>query len=347
MDNELKKMLSLILKWYDSYRRILPWRENPEPYNVWISEIMLQQTRVEAVKPYFERFINRLPDIKDLAEVEEEELLKLWEGLGYYNRARNLKKAAVMIMEEYDGKLPKSYEELLKLPGIGSYTAGAIASIAYNIKAPAVDGNVLRVMSRILLSTEDISKTSVKSKMENLLIDYIPIERPGAFNQALIELGALVCIPNGIPKCESCPANFYCRALKENKVMELPIKAVKKPRRIEDKTVLLLKVGNQLAIRKRSGKGLLAGMYELPNLEGHLSEKDIIKQVEEWGFEVLSLKQLQRAIHIFSHVEWKMKGYQIECINKEGQTPFTFVDSKQLEMEYPIPTAFEAYIKRH
>lgn len=346
MEDRIVEIVALILEWYDKHRRILPWRENPMPYEVWISEIMLQQTRVEAVKPYFKRFIERLPGIEDLAMVEEEELLKLWEGLGYYSRARNLKKAAMMVMDEYGGELPQSFEELQKLPGIGSYTAGAIASIAYNRKAPAVDGNVLRVLSRVLLMKEDISKVSVKKKMGTMLLNYIPIDRPGAFNQALIEIGALICIPNGMPKCESCPLKSYCLARIEGMVMELPVKAPKKSRRIEDKTILLIKAEDKVGIRKRSEKGLLAGMYELPNLDGHLSKNEIILQMEEWGFEILNLKLLKRAVHIFSHVEWHMKGYQIECQLKEAESPFLFVEKNKLVEEYPIPTAFGIYINR-
>lgn len=340
------KIVPLLLEWYDNHRRVLPWRENPMPYEVWISEIMLQQTRVEAVKPYFERFINILPTIEDLAKVEEEELLKLWEGLGYYNRARNLKKAAIIVADEYGGELPSSYEELQKLPGIGSYTAGAIASIAYNKKAPAVDGNVLRVISRVFSSREDISKASVKKKIEKMLLNYIPVDRPGDFNQALIEMGALICIPNGMPKCESCPISLHCKAFSENMTLELPVKAPKKTRRIEEKTILLIRLGEKIGIRKRSEKGLLAGMYELPNLEGHLSEKEIILQVEEWELELLELKQLSRAAHIFSHVEWNMIGYQIECELKEEQSPFLFIEEDKLVEEYPIPTAFTTYINR-
>ena len=198
----LEKIVKPLLAWYDKGRRILPWRESPTPYHVWVSEIMLQQTRVEAVKPYYDRFMQELPDIEALAKVDEEKLLKLWEGLGYYNRARNLKKSAEKIVIDYEGQMPDSYEELVKLTGIGSYTAGAIASIAFGKPYPAVDGNVLRILARLRLDERDILDAGVKRAVETELLQVIPKDRPGDFNQALMELGAVVCVPNGMPKCD-------------------------------------------------------------------------------------------------------------------------------------------------
>ena len=244
-----------LLVWYDARRRILPWREDPSPYHVWLSEIMLQQTRVEAVKPYYDRFLGKLPDIESLAEVEEEQLLKLWEGLGYYNRARNLKKSAVQIVSEYDGKMPEEYEQLLKLAGIGSYTAGAIASIAFHKPVPAVDGNVLRILSRLRLDDRDILDPKVRKSIEEELRDIIPAKRPGDFNQALMELGAMVCIPNGKPKCEECPWCELCQARIQGRVSEYPKKAPKKPRKIEKKTILVILDEHCVALHQESRRG--------------------------------------------------------------------------------------------
>ena len=232
MKENLEQIVQPLLRWFDQNARILPWRDQPTPYRVWVSEIMLQQTRVEAVKPFYQRFMEALPDIQTLANCEEEELLKLWEGLGYYNRVRNMQIAARTVIEEYGGKLPDDYLELQQLKGIGSYTAGAIASIAYGKVAPAVDGNVLRVISRVTLSREDILKQSVKRGMEQAIVEIMPADRPGAFNQALMELGAMVCVPNGEPHCESCPLKGLCLARKMGAMDEIPVKKAKKPRRI-------------------------------------------------------------------------------------------------------------------
>ena len=220
--DSLDRIAEPLLAWYDRGRRILPWREEPTPYHVWLSEIMLQQTRVEAVKPYYERFLKELPDIESLAGVEEEKLLKLWEGLGYYNRARNLKKAAMQIVIDYDGVMPGTYEELVKLPGIGSYTAGAVSSIAFGNPVPAVDGNVLRILARLRMDDRDILDAKVKKAVEEELAVVMPTDRPGDFNQALMELGAMVCIPNGMAKCEECPWKELCQARKEDRVLEFP-----------------------------------------------------------------------------------------------------------------------------
>ena len=298
----LKQIVKPLLSWYDGHARVLPWRENRHPYRVWVSEIMLQQTRVEAVKPFFERFIKALPDVKSLAECPEDELLKLWEGLGYYNRVRNMQKAAQTVMEQYDGAFPADYEKLLSLPGIGHYTAGAIGSIAFDIPMPAVDGNVLRVLARVKASYEDILKQSVKSSMEKEVRKIIPADRAGDFNQALIELGAIVCVPNGKARCGACPLAFCCMAREKGIVDELPKKKAKKERRLEQKTVLVLREGDRVGIRKRSAKGLLAGMYELPNLEGFLGENEGLEWIRKQGLSPLRILPLAGAKHIFSHV---------------------------------------------
>lgn len=339
-----------LLAWYPSHARELPWRIDRNPYRIWISEIMLQQTRVEAVKPYFERFMKALPDIRALAEVEEEALLKLWEGLGYYSRARNLKKAAVMIQEEYGGRMPRSYEELLKLPGIGSYTAGAVASIAFGIPVPAVDGNVMRVISRLLGSFADITRPQTKKELEALLRQTMDQQQAGFFNQGLFEVGAMVCIPNGAPKCSECPLSSVCIARQKGLWDEIPVKPVKKARRIEEKTVFVIvgeKQGGVVALRKRPPEGLLASLYEFPNVEGKLSLETGREAARAAGVAeelVERFRPLGEAKHIFSHVEWHMTGYLIQI---GGKLPETFVSAelREIEGKYPVPNAFLAYRK--
>lgn len=333
-----------LLAWYDVGRRILPWREEPTPYHVWLSEIMLQQTRVEAVKPYYDRFLQALPDIKSLAAVEEEELLKLWEGLGYYNRARNLKKSAMQIVSEYGGEMPQEPERLLKLAGIGSYTAGAIASIAFGNAVPAVDGNVLRILSRLRLDDRDILDVKVKRAIEEELRGVIPKERPGDFNQALMELGAIVCVPNGSPKCDQCPWETLCQARIQNKISEYPKKAPKKQRSIEKKTILVIRYGDQVALRQRPDRGLLAGMYEFPSMEGQQGERQVIAYLKRLGVEPLKIQKLKPAKHIFTHKEWHMTGYMIRVDELAGMGEYVFVDPAVIKDKYPVPSAFAAYM---
>lgn len=330
-----------LLSWYHEHRRILPWREKPEPYSVWISEIMLQQTRVEAVKPYFDRFMEALPGVQALSEVTEDRLLKLWEGLGYYSRARNLKKAAQLLIEKYEGTLPASYEELKTLPGIGSYTAGAIASIAFGIPVPAVDGNVLRVISRLTGSREDITRQSVKKAMEELIKGVMPEKDPGSFNQALIETGAIVCLPNGAPLCGSCPLASLCIARENGLIGIIPVKAPKKERRTEERTILILSKDGRVAIRKRSSTGLLASLYELPGLDGRIP-RELIKGA--LGIQEAVITPLPEAKHIFSHVEWHMTGYRVELTDlPEGD--YLWVTPEEIKKTYSLPGAFKAYTK--
>lgn len=342
----LEEITVPLLEWYDRQKRILPWRSDPSPYRVWVSEIMLQQTRVEAVKPYFARFMEALPTVTALAECPEQELLKLWEGLGYYNRVRNLQKAAQVLVEESDGEIPAEYEKLLQLPGIGKYTAGAIASIAFGIPVSAVDGNVLRVITRLTADESDIAKDSVKQEISEKVQKIIPEDRAGDFNQALIELGAIVCVPNGMAKCSECPVPHLCEAKKQDKIMELPKKAAKKPRVVEKKTVLVIKDGEKVAIRKRPKKGLLAGLYELPNVEGELSEDEVLRLVKSYALAPLFIKKLENAKHIFTHKEWHMTGYAVRVEELEKETEgMLFVDMETMKSKYPIPSAFEAYAK--
>ena len=370
---DLKQLVEPLQNWFASNARVLPWRETPTAYKVWVSEIMLQQTRVEAVKPYFDRFIHELPDVKALAECPEDKLLKLWEGLGYYNRVRNMKIAAQQVMEEYGGVLPSGYEELLKLKGIGSYTAGAIASIAYGEAVPAVDGNVLRVITRVTADDSDIMKESTKKDIEKQLFDImndVQEEKnkviPLIFNQALMELGATVCVPNGAPQCDKCPWNGFCEAKKQNRIEEIPVKTKAKQRKIEKKTVLIIKDGEQLALHKRPGKGLLAGLYELPNISEHQSEENILAYIRKQGYEPVRIQPLCDAKHIFSHVEWHMKGYAVFVASRElkreedvadirqaktveedtlkhDKQDWIFVDVEETKKNYAIPSAFSKY----
>lgn len=341
----LEQITEPLLVWYRENKRTLPWRQEPTPYHVWISEIMLQQTRVEAVKAYYARFTEALPEIADLAQCPQEKLLKLWEGLGYYNRVKNMQKAAVQVMEQYEGRLPADYEKLLKLPGIGSYTAGAVASIAYGIPQPAVDGNVLRVITRLTEDPEDILKQSMKKKIETALREIMPKQCPGDFNQSLMELGATVCVPNGMAKCEICPIAHLCQARASGTVMDYPKKAAKKQRRIEERTVLIIQSGQEFAIHKRPAKGLLAGLYELPNQEGYLTREEILAYVEGLRLMPLHITGAGEAKHIFSHVEWHMKGYFIKVASTEEKKvgELIFVDKKESKGKYPIPSAFSAY----
>lgn len=347
MSYDYKEIVPYLLQWYDYNARILPWRANPKPYYVWVSEIMLQQTRVEAVKGYFERFITALPTIKDLAQCPEEELLKLWEGLGYYNRVRNLQKAAQMVVSEYGGELPADYDSLLKLPGIGSYTAGAIASIAFGIPVPAVDGNVLRVAKRIASSYDDITKESVKKELWNDLVAITPVDRPGDFNQSLMELGAMICIPNGKPLCEQCPVMHLCQGFKLDTSSELPVKPRKKPRRVEERTILLMEYQGKFGIRKREDKGLLQGLWELPSLDGILKNKEVKQYLEEQQqSKVEYITSMDHSKHIFSHIEWHMLGYYVRLKAMDASlSSITWATANEIREKYALPTAFQAYTR--
>lgn len=343
----LYEIVQPLLEWYRKNKRILPWRDQKNAYYTWVSEIMLQQTRVEAVKPYFARFISELPDIPSLAACPEEKLMKLWEGLGYYNRVRNMQKAAITVVEEYNGQLPESFSELLSLKGIGSYTAGAIASIAYGIPVPAVDGNVLRVLSRITESREDIMKQSVRKKTEQTLLEIMPKDCPGDFNQALMELGAVICVPNGPAKCTICPVASNCLAHLHGTSEELPVKAPKKERIVEEHTVFVIQDGSRTAIRKRPARGLLAGLYELPNAKGRLTTGEALKIIKEMQLEPLYIEELEPAKHIFSHVEWRMTAYRIRVSSLEDSRNknLIFVEKNQSEKQYAIPSAFGTFVK--
>lgn len=338
-----------LLAWYDENKRDMVWRDHIDPYYIWLSEIMLQQTRIEAAKEYFIRFTEELPDIESLARTSEDRLMKLWEGLGYYNRARNLQKAAQILVRDYDGKLPADFDALLTLPGIGPYTAGAIASMAFGIKVPAVDGNVLRVVMRYLTCDDDISKMSVRKKVEQQILQIMP-ERPGDFNQAVMELGEVICIPNGAPLCSQCPLRATCLAKAGGCPEQYPKKTEKKPRRIEQRTIFVFEYEEKIGIQKRPEKGLLAGLYEFPSWEGKLTKKEAGEKLKQFGIKHPRIQSLGTAVHIFSHVEWHMKGFLVKL--KTGtDLPGTagdifFVTKAELQETYSLPTAFHYYLKQ-
>lgn len=343
----LYDMADPVADWYEQNKRDLPWRREPDPYGVWVSEIMLQQTRVEAVKRYYRRFMEELPSVAALAKAKEDTLLKLWEGLGYYNRVRNMQTAARTIMEDHGGVFPSSYEEIRQLKGIGAYTAGAISAFAYGIEKPAVDGNVLRVITRYLALEEDIGNPGVKKKIEQLLEDVVPKGRASEFGQGLIEIGALVCLPVGAPKCGKCPLQEGCLGKKRDLLSHLPLKRKEKKRRIEEKTVFLFREEGRVAIQKRRRKGLLAGLYEFPNVSGHLTLEEALEYCKSMGLMPVRLCELPTARHIFSHVEWEMTGYEVlvDDLEKTNTKGFLFVDRKQIAKEYAIPSAFDVYTK--
>ena len=341
----IQEAAPLLIEWDRTNRRPLPWRLDPTPYHVWISEIMLQQTRIEAALGYYRRFLDALPDVRALAEVDEDRLLKLWEGLGYYSRARNLKKAAVRLVAEYGGELPRTAEELKKLPGIGDYTAGAIASIAYGEPEPAVDGNVLRVMMRYLACPDDVMDPRTRKRVTELLRAAYPSGGDAALlTEGIMELGETVCLPNTAPRCGDCPLNTLCRACLEDKVDRYPVKSPPKQRRIEQRTVLLLCCGGRYAVHKREGKGLLAGLWEFPNLDGALNEMQVCEAVRALGGEVLDIEPCGAAKHIFSHVEWHMHGWRAE-LAKEFPG-FTLETPEEIKHDCPIPTALKYYQKK-
>lgn len=336
----LFRVPALLLEWYDREARVLPWRENTDPYRVWVSEIMLQQTRVEAVMPYYERFLSAFPTLADLAAAPEEQLLKLWEGLGYYSRARNLQKAAREALERFGG-LPGTVKELSSLPGIGAYTAGAVASIAFSQPVPAVDGNVLRVFARLTDNHGDVLSPSVRRESEKTVSAIIPKDRPGDFNQAVMDLGATVCLPGGAPRCEACPLSELCLGLARGTAGELPVKAKKKERRVEEKTVLVLRdAAGRAALERRPSRGLLAGLWQLPMLAGKAGEEQVRAALRGWGLEPESLEPLGEAAHVFSHVEWRMTGWRARV---SGEGPFTWAAPQELEERYALPSAFRAY----
>lgn len=334
----LSQLPALLLPWYEQNKRNLPWRQDREPYHVWLSEIMLQQTRVEAVKGYYERFLHRLPTIEALAEADPEELNKLWEGLGYYSRVRNLQKAAKQIVEL--GGFPREHKEILKLSGIGDYTAGAIGSICFELPTPAVDGNVLRVCSRLTADFSPIDKPQTKKDLTANLTTVYPKGRCGDFTQALMELGATVCVPNGAPKCELCPLAHICLARRDGLTGELPVKTPKKPRKQEDMTVFILECDGCFALNKRAGAGLLADLWEFPHVPGTLDAEAALEQLSTWGIEPEEILRSSDKVHIFTHIQWNMHGWYIRCGNTNS---FVWAKERELDDVYALPTAFRQF----
>ena len=329
----------LVIAHYRRCGRPLPWRDSPTPYHVWISEIMLQQTRIEAVIPYYHRFLSALPTVSDLAAVDEEDLLKLWQGLGYYTRARNLKKAAQIVVSEFGGELPDDAALLRKLPGIGDYTAGAIASIAYGKPEPAVDGNVLRVAMRLTGCEADVLQPQTKKAVTEALRAIYPVGADaGALTQGVMELGETVCLPNGAPLCPICPLASLCNAHQTHREEQLPNRSEKKARRIENRTVLRLCCGETIALRKRPAKGLLANLWELPNELGTLTEAEVRRRYPD----ALAIEPLPEARHIFTHVEWHMTGWQV--VLPALPPELTPADAAEIRERYAVPNALRAYL---
>lgn len=361
----LREIPGLLCTWYAAHKRDLPWRRQRDAYAVWVSEIMLQQTRVEAVRPYYSRFMAALPDIRALADCQEDALLKLWEGLGYYSRVRNIQKAARVLAEQTSPggcpELPGDRDALLKLPGIGEYTAGAIASIAFGQAVPAVDGNVLRILARLLADDRDILQPGVKKEygkaLEAVMRDYFsenPEEHPGNFNQALMDLGAALCLPHAQPLCAQCPLAALCAAHRKQEETAYPVRLARKQKRIEERTILLIRDGSHVVLRRRPPKGLLAGLYEFPGMEGRLTQEQALDAVRAFGLVPLQIRPLDPARHIFSHVEWRMTAYEIRIAEHDsfGDTreapdgDLIFAGNTQIERDYPIPSAFSAFAAR-
>lgn len=330
----MKTINNILLQWYEEHKRLLPWRENKDAYRIWVSEIMLQQTRVEAVKPFFYRFMDTLPTLKDLASCEEDKLIKLWEGLGYYSRVRNMKKTAILCCEKYNGNLPCNYESLLTLPGIGPYTAAAISSIAFNENQIAIDGNVLRVFSRLLEITEEITTKSAHNAIKKYFEENHVINM-GDLNQAIMDFGNAICLPNGALRCNICPLQHLCKGYQNHTAINLPLKKKKKKRRIENFTVLVYVYNQEVLIHKRNEGGLLANLYEFVNVEGMKTKKDYPHAV-----------YLGKHKHLFSHIEWNLKGFLIKTDEKFDKADYRWVKILELENIYSIPGAFAPFRKK-
>lgn len=344
-DYHLENIVEPLLTWYKKNARILPWRENTEPYRIWISEIMLQQTRVDTVIAYYKKFLQAFPTIQDLAACEDEQLMKLWEGLGYYSRAKNLKKAAQVICDDYKGQFPTEFDIVIKLPGIGTYTAGAICSIAFGKKTAAVDGNVLRVITRLTKNPTDIMNAKFREEVKKNLEAIYPKDQCGNFTQSLMELGAVICTPNGAPKCDECPLKEYCLAYKEKRQMEFPVKKKKAERKIENKTVFILCYNDNIAISKREQEGLLGGMWEFPNVDKTLSKKEVKEWLLQQEIRTAKIQAAFKKKHIFSHIEWHMNCFIVLCDSKGNNNNLKWVSRKQLEEEIALPTAFKKIYK--
>lgn len=331
----------LLLNWYQEKGRKLPWRENPSFYHVYLSEIMLQQTRVETVKRYYERFLETLPTLQDLANAEEDVIMKLWQGLGYYSRARNLQKGARHILEK--DLSCDTYEELLKVPGIGEYTAKAILSIVYNKPYIAVDGNLIRIYSRLCCSSYDSKSKEIKDRCNKYFLSLLEKD-PDSFNQALMDLGELVCLPNTLPKCEDCPLKQFCQSYKEKNQEKYPISLKKAAKKEIHKTVFLLSYQDKYLIRKRPNKGLLASLYEFYNVDKNFHLPEAKEYLEKNDFSINSIRKDKKGKHVFTHLIWEMSGFRVELKDFPKDLGFLLVTKKELEELYSIPSAFKIYL---
>ena len=336
----LARLPGALLPWYDDGHRDLPWRQDKNPYHIRVSEIMLQQTRVEAVKGYYARFLEKLPTVADLATCDDDSLHKLWEGLGYYIRVRNLKKATIQIMDQYNGVFPDEYNQIRNLPGIGDYTAGAICSIAFNQKTPAVDGNVLRVFSRLTDDDRPIDSPMFKKFAQEELKKIYP-DRAGDFTQALMELGATLCGPNRQPDCENCPCKDFCLGYQRQTALGLPKKSSPKQRKTEEKTVLILCCDGRFALEKRPNKGLLAGLWQFPNVPGKRNIQETLTEVEKNGVKPREILMQVERKHIFTHKEWDMRGAYVETANWGGD--FLWLTAEEINSQIALPTAFRIF----
>ncbi len=349
VEQKIKNTIPALLSWYELHARSLPWRQNPTPYRVWISEIMLQQTRIEAVIPHYYAFLERMPTLRALAEIDEVELLKCWEGLGYYSRARNLQKAAKQVITDGKEDLPTQYADLLKLSGIGEYTAGAIASICFNECVPAVDGNVLRVLARLTNDDTDVLSPQGKKKFTQLARRLIPQDAAGKFNQAIMELGETVCVPNTAPKCEKCPFSEVCQAHRNGTASALPVRKKANMRKIEPRTVFVLKTEGQptrILLHQRPENGLLANLFEFPNCEGNVNVQQAAAFLNQIGVKPLALHELEPTKHVFTHLEWHMSGY-FATMDASFTPPkgYFLVTKEELAKQYAVPSAFRAFVK--
>lgn len=336
----MHRITEALMSWYDENAREMPWRGISDPYGTWVSEIMLQQTRVETVRDYYPRFMERFPTLRDLAEAPEEDVLKMWEGLGYYSRARNLRKGAQQVMSEYGGMIPREPEQLIRIKGIGPYTSCSIASIAFDVPVPAVDGNVIRVISRVYDLHEDPTETKAHEKIEQLAAELVPQRRAGDHNQAMMDLGATICVP-GTPDCDSCPLKKMCKAFVAGTAEELPHLPKAKPPKEIAYDVLLIHHKDQVLMYRRT-ESMLQGLWCFPMLEGQREEKELIAAVEKkWKLKVKSIIFEQQAKHIFTHQVWEMSIYTITIEEEKEVEGMEWVKRDQIA-DLPLPTAMKA-----
>lgn len=338
----LQRLPGILLPWYREHRRELPWRADREPYHIWVSEIMLQQTRVEAVRGYYTRFLDTLPTVESLANCDDERLKKLWEGLGYYSRVRNMKKAAQVILSEYGGVFPREYDQVIRLPGIGEYTAGAILSIAFDKPYPAVDGNVLRILSRLLDNPSPIDLPESKKRFQNTLKANYP-SPAGEYTQALMELGATICGPNRKPDCVLCPCRTLCLGFQRGTAENLPVKSPKRPRRTEQRTVFIFSCSGKIALEKRPESGLLAGLWQFPNLPGTLTLEEALHAAGEMGLHPKEIYRQSEKAHIFTHIRWEMRAYYLEVSNQAEA--LNWLTPEEIRRDAALPTAFRQFFE--